>query len=69
MKKQGERARIFYYQARVHLYSGETLQQKQMCKNKCTCCAKFCIPYENPVKQKKLLNTVKYARVTERFGN
>ena len=30
MEKQGERASIFYYQAKVHLYSGQTPQQKQM---------------------------------------
>ena len=60
MEKQGERASTFYYQAKFHLYSGQTPQQKQMWKNRCTCCAKFCIPYENPVKQ-KLFNTVIYA--------
>ena len=30
-----------------------------MRKNRCTCCAKFCIPYENPVKQK----TVKHCKI------
>ena len=59
MEKPGERASIFHYQAKVHLYSRQTPQQKQMRKNRCTCCAKFCISYENPVKQK----TVKHCKI------
>ena len=60
MEKQGERASIFYYWAKVYLYNEKIDAHVVM--------HKFCIPYENPVKG-KMLNTVKYARATERFGN
>ena len=46
MEKQGERASIFYYRAKVHLYNEKIDAHVVM--------HKFCIPYENPVKEKNI---------------
>ena len=59
MEKQGKPAIIFYYQAKVHLYNGKIEAHVVL---------SFVFPAKTLLK-KKLLNTVKYARATERFGN
>ena len=59
MEKQGERASIFYYQAKVHLYNGKIDAHVVL---------SFVIPMKILL-NKKLFNTVKCARATERFGN
>ena len=68
MEKQSESASIFCYQAEVHLYSGQTLQQKQSEKIDANVVLSFVFPTKTLL-NKKLLNTVKYARAAERFGN
>ena len=68
MEKQGERASIFYYQAKVHLYSGQTLQKNRCGKIDAHVVLSFVFPTKTLL-NKKLLNTVKYARAAERFGN
>ena len=64
MEKQADRASIFYYQAKV---------DKLFNKNRCEKIdAHVVLSFVFPTKtllNKKLLNTVKYARATERFGN
>ena len=59
MEKQGERASIFYYQAKAHLYNGKIDAHVVL---------SFVFPTKTLL-NKKLSNTVKYARAAERFGN
>ena len=68
MEKQGERASYFYYQAKVPLYSGQTLNKNRCEKIDAHVVLSF-IFLKKTLLNKKLLNTVKYAGATERFGN
>ena len=68
MEKQGDWASIFYYSAKVHLYSGKLLNKNRFEKIDAHVVLSFVFPTKTLL-NKKLLNTVKYARATERFGN
>ena len=59
MEKQDERASSFYYQAKVHLYNGKIGTHIVL----------SAVFPTKTVLNEKLLNTVKYARATERFGH
>ena len=68
MEKQGERASIFCYQAKVYLYNN-----KHFHKNRCEKIdAHVVLIFVFPTKTfliKKMFNAVKYAQATERFGS